>query len=53
MRNEEIEDVYQIARIVAREEIAKALAALKPVEKVETPKPVEVEIQPEAENPWK
>lgn len=48
------EDVALVRQIVA-EEIAAALAALKPakVAKVETPKPVEAEVKAEAETPYK
>lgn len=47
MHQEDIGQVYEIARAVAKEEIAKVLAELKPVvvAEVETPKPVEVEAE--------
>lgn len=47
MHQEDIGQVYEIARAVAKEEIAKVLAELKPkaVVEVETPKPVEVKAE--------
>lgn len=48
------EDIALVRQIV-KEEIAMALAELKPakIAKIETPKPVEVEVKAEAEAPKK
>lgn len=50
MLHEEIKKVYQIARAVAREEIAKALDELKASQAVPSPEPPPVEENKEEED---